>query len=151
MTTAVTEAEMRDQIDWVLISEISGHEEPVSSWEFDVIDDPERGRWIAALGADAIGELTYREVGGRIVLIKTWVDHAYRGKGVASELISRVLREIQATGKKITIICRVVGEFIAAHPKYADLIDEKHPGSGAGPALSTGTDEELRAFENDMS
>jgi uncharacterized protein len=45
-----------------------------SSWELDVINDAERGRWIATLDADAIAELPYRFVGGRVVLLTTWVD-----------------------------------------------------------------------------
>jgi hypothetical protein len=48
-----------------------------SSWELDVINDPEHGRWVATLGADAIAELTYRFVGGRVVLLSTWINHAY--------------------------------------------------------------------------
>jgi predicted GNAT family acetyltransferase len=102
-----------------------------SSWELDVLDDAEHGRWIATLGADAIAELPYRFVGGRVVLLTTWVNHAYRNNRVATELISRVLDEIRKSGKKITIICPVVGEFIARHPEFLDLIDTVHPGSGA--------------------
>ncbi|MGW7824566.1 hypothetical protein ACWGLF_42375 [Streptomyces puniciscabiei] len=44
-----------------------------------------------------------------------------------------MLNEIRESGKKITIICPVVGEFIARHPQYLDLIDKVHPGSGAHP------------------
>jgi hypothetical protein len=42
------------------------------SWDLEVIDDVEHDRWIATLGADAIAELTYRFVGGRVVLLHTW-------------------------------------------------------------------------------
>lgn len=126
-----------------------------SSWELDVINDTERGRWIATLGAEAIGELTYRFVGGRVVLLSTWVNHAYRNRRVATELVHRVLDEIRETGKKITIICPVVGEFIARNRAYLDLIDKVHPGSGAypqhEPAGGEGDDEQLTSFEHDMT
>jgi predicted GNAT family acetyltransferase len=102
-----------------------------SAWDLEVVDDTERQRFVALLGADAIGELSYRHVGGRIVLLSTWVDSAYRNQRVASELIARTLDEIRETGQKITIICPVVGEFIARNPGYADLIDAAHPGDGA--------------------
>ena len=125
-----------------------------SSWELNVINDAERGRWIAALGAEAIGELTYRFVGGRVVLLSTWVDHAYRNHRVATELIARVLDEIRESGKKITIICPVVGEFIARNPEYLKLIDRVHPGSGAYPpreaAIGQDDDEQLTSIEQDM-
>lgn len=126
-----------------------------SSWELDVINDMERGRWIAALGAEAIGELTYRFVGGRVVLLSTWVNHAYRNHRVATELVARVLDEIRESGKKITIICPVVGEFIARNPEYLDLIDKVHPGSGAypyhEPAGGQDDDEQFTAFVHDMT
>jgi len=124
-----------------------------SSWVLDVINDAERGRWIATLGADAIAELSYRYVGGRVVLLTAWVAPAARHNKVATELIARVLDEVRESGKKITVICPVVGEFIARHPEYLDLIDEVHPGSGAFPRRrpTDGThDEELAAFEHDL-
>jgi predicted GNAT family acetyltransferase len=102
-----------------------------SSWDLDVQKDEEHSRWIATLGADAIGELSYKFAGNRVVLLTTWVDPAYRNNRVATELISAVLDEIRQTGKKITIICPVVGTFIQRNPQYVDLIDPVHPGSGA--------------------
>jgi predicted GNAT family acetyltransferase len=103
------------------------------SLDFDVLKDAEHGRWIASLGAEAIAELRYRFVGGRVVLLTTWVNPAYRNNRVATGLVSRVLDEIRESGKKITIICPVVGEFIARNPEYAVLIDNVHPGAGAYP------------------
>nr|WP_240943163.1 GNAT family N-acetyltransferase [Planosporangium thailandense] len=129
--------------------------EVASSWEFDVINDAERGRWIAALGAEPIGELTYRFVGGRVVLLSTWVNHAYRKQQVATELVARVLDEIRATGKNITIICPVIGEFIARNPEYLDLIDKVHPGSGAYPhhdsTVAQHDEHQIGTFEHDLA
>jgi predicted GNAT family acetyltransferase len=103
------------------------------SLDFDVLKDAEHGRWIASLGAEAIAELRYQFAGGRVVLLTTWVNPAYRNNRVATGLVSRVLDEIRESGKKITIICPVVGEFIARNPEYAVLIDKVHPGAGAYP------------------
>lgn len=129
------EAATREENNAALIAALDkvDRSEVESSWELDVVNDSEHGRWVATLGADAIAELTYRYRGGRVVLISTWVDHAYRNHRVASELISRALDEIRESGKKITVICPVVGKFIARHPEYLDLIDEGHPGPGAYP------------------
>lgn len=127
-------------------------DDTLSGFDMDVINDTERGRWIALLGAEAIGELSYRFVGGRVVLLTTWVDHAYRNRRVASELIRRVLDEIRETGRRITIICPVVGEFIGRNREYLNLIDRVHPGSGAYPANAPeNTDQELAAFQRDMA
>ena len=132
------EAAARDENNAALIDALgsAGSADAQSSWELDVINDAEHGRWVAVLGAEAIAELTYRFVGGRVVLLSTWVDHAYRNHRVATELVGRVLDEIRESGKKITVICPIVGEFIARHPQYLQLIDEVHPGSGAYPGTN---------------
>ena len=150
------EAATREENNAALIAALDkvGLGEVESSWELDVTNDAEHGRWIAILGADAIAELTYRFVGSRVVLLSTWVNHAYRNHRVATELIARVLNEIRESGKKITIICPVVGEFIARNPEYLDLIDKVHPGSGAYPRHEPEDDHadaQLTAFERDLS
>jgi predicted GNAT family acetyltransferase len=149
-----TEQTDREARDAALIAAMRSRtpDDTLSSFDMDVINDPERGRWIATLGAEAIGELSYRFVGGRVVLLTTWVDHAYRDHRVATELIGRVLDEIRQTGRTITIICPVVGEFIGRHREHLQLIDPVHPGSGAYPASPMDdVDQELRAFEADMA
>ena len=150
------EAATREENNTALIAALADVDpsEVDSSWELDVTNDAEHGRWVAILGAEAIAELTYRFVGGRVVLLSTWVDHAYRNHRVATELVARVLDDIRPTGKKITIICPVVGEFIARNPQYLDLIDKVHPGSGAFPgrqAEHDQADEQLNAFARDLS
>ncbi|MFJ8782362.1 GNAT family N-acetyltransferase [Streptomyces sp. NPDC102476] len=150
------EASAREENNAALIAALDGSRlsEVESSWELEVLNDAEHGRWVAALGPEAIGELSYRFVGGRVVLLTTWVDPAYRNHRVATELVSRVLDEIRETGKKITIICPVVGEFIERNPEFADLIDKVHPGAGAYPeheSAGVGPDEELTAVERDLT
>ncbi|MHA6694854.1 GNAT family N-acetyltransferase [Homoserinimonas sp. A520] len=157
MTTNIeAEAVTREENNAALIAALD--ETPLSEvesrWELDVINDAERGRWIATLGADAIAELPYRFVGGRVVLLTTWVDPAYRHNRVATELVARVLDEIRESGRKITIICPVVGEFINRNPEYLDLIDKVHPGSGAYPhrEREESQDEmQIAAFESDLA
>ena len=150
------EAATREENNAILIATLDEKSlgEVDSSWVLDVINDAERGRWIATLGADAIAELSYRFVGGRVVLLTTWVDPAARHNGVAKELITRVLNEVRESGKKITVICPVVGEFIARHPEYLDLIDKLHPGAGAYPQHEPADGnhhEDLTAFERDLA
>lgn len=153
-TTVEAEEISREESNAALIAALgtTTPEDVLSSFDMDVINDSERGRWIALLGTEAIGELTYRFVGGRVVLLTTWVNHAYRNRRVATELIHRVLDEIRDTGKKITIICPVVGEFIGRNPEYLDLIDPVHPGSGAYPHTETeaDNDHEITTFEHDV-
>jgi hypothetical protein len=59
-----------------------------------VTTDIEEGESSRRLGADSIGELTYRYVGGRVVLLSTWVNRVYRNQRVASELIGHALDRV---------------------------------------------------------
>jgi hypothetical protein len=75
-TNIEAEAATREENNAALIAALdeTSLSEVESSGELDVINDAERGRWIATLGAEAIAELPYRFVGGRVVLLTTWVD-----------------------------------------------------------------------------
>lgn len=156
ITTVAQEAEARDANNIALIASIHRDRdspETGSFFAFDVVNDTEHGRWLADISGDTIAELSYRYVGGRVVLMYAWVERIYRGHKVASELIARVLDEIRQSGKKITIVCPVVGEFISAHPEYSDLIDPDNPGAGAHPRpgdeLAAPYDE-LKAFIDEI-
>src|SRR4051812_21656133 len=65
------EASAREENNAALIAALdeTSPSEVDSSWNIDVLNDAERGRWLAALGPEAIGELSYRFVGGRVVLL----------------------------------------------------------------------------------
>jgi predicted GNAT family acetyltransferase len=56
----------------------------------------------------------------------------FRKQGIATELIRRVLDDVRAQGKTVTIMCRIVRTFIERNPEYADLIDPEHPGVTKG-------------------
>jgi predicted GNAT family acetyltransferase len=147
----------REQTNAELVAALrdAGDDPDASAWELDVVNDSEHGRWEAYVNEEVVAELTYRYVGGRVVLLSMWVDHGFRKRRVATELIARVLDEVQAAGDTITVICPVVGEFLARHPGYAGLVDPAHPGTGAFPrpagAAPGDYDEQLTSFERDLS
>jgi predicted GNAT family acetyltransferase len=156
-TTIESEAAAREEGNAELVAGLNknDHNGTESISEVNVINNAERGRWIAALGAEELGELTYRFVGGRVVLLSTWVTPAYRDHGVATELVARALDEIRESGKTITVICPFVGEFIARNPEYLDLIDKVRPGAGAHPhhvsTTGRGDEEQISTFEHDLT
>ena len=118
------EAKSRQAINSELMSTLE-HVSSVrrnSDFDFGLINDVEHSRWEAILNEDAIAELTYRFIGGRVVLLSTWVAEGFRNRGVATELVARVLEDIRSSGKKITV-CPIVGEFISRNPQYQDLVD----------------------------
>lgn len=52
----------------------------------------------------------------------------FRGQGIATELILRVLDDVRAQARTVTIMCPIVRTFIDRNPDYADLVDAEHPG-----------------------
>ncbi|GAA1864619.1 GNAT family N-acetyltransferase [Asanoa iriomotensis] len=100
-----------------------------ASKDFEVVRDEEVGAYAAVAGGREVAGLAYDVAGGdRLVLRATSVFPEFRGQGVATELIRRVLDDVRAHGQTVTIMCPIVHAFIENNPGYADLIDPGHPG-----------------------
>jgi predicted GNAT family acetyltransferase len=119
-----------DQI--VLIDEVI--DDPhAPAFDFAVVNDEKAGIYEAIAGDREIAGLPYNVAGDdRLVLLATSVFPEFRKQGIATELISRVLDDVRAQGKTVTIMCPIVRTFIEHNPEYADLIDPKHPGVTKG-------------------
>jgi predicted GNAT family acetyltransferase len=101
---------------------------PPADYIFTVVHDEDEQAYKAVFGDEQIGYLSYRLVGGRVVLWSAAVLPKYRDHGVAAELIAKALDDIRASGKKVTVICPIVRTVIDHHPQYEDLVDKEHPG-----------------------
>ncbi|MEV5493808.1 GNAT family N-acetyltransferase [Nonomuraea fuscirosea] len=103
------------------------------TFDFTVVNDEKAGIYAAMLGDREIAGLPYNVAGrGRLVLLAISVFPEYREQGIATELIRRVLDDVRARGKTVTIMCPVVRTFIEHNPEYTDLIDPQHPGVAKG-------------------
>ncbi|MEV0159647.1 GNAT family N-acetyltransferase [Nonomuraea fuscirosea] len=101
--------------------------------DFAVVNDEKSGIYEAVLGDREIAGLPYHVAGDdRLVLLATSVFPEYREQGVATELIRRVLDDVRAQNRTVTIMCPVVRTFIDHNPEYTDLIDPEHPGVAKG-------------------
>lgn len=120
----------QDQI--ALIDEVS--EDPhAPAFEFTVVNDEKAGIYEAIVGDREIAGLPYNVAGDdRLVLLGTSVFPEFRKQGIATELIRRVLDDVRAQGKTVTVMCPIVHTFIEHNPEYADLIDTEHPGVPRG-------------------
>jgi predicted GNAT family acetyltransferase len=116
----------------VLIDEVI--DDPhASAFAFAVVNDEKAGIYEAIIGDREIAGLPYNVAGDdRLVLLATSVYPEFRRQGVATELIRRVLEDVRAQEKTVTIMCLIVRTFIEHNPEYADLIDPKHPGVTKG-------------------
>jgi predicted GNAT family acetyltransferase len=103
------------------------------AFDFYVVNDERTGIYEAIVRDTEIAGLTYNVAGdNRLVLLATSVFPEFRKQGIATELIRRILDDVRAQGKTVTIMCPIVHTFIEHNPGYADLIDPKHPGVTKG-------------------
>ncbi|NJP95473.1 N-acetyltransferase [Nonomuraea sp. FMUSA5-5] len=103
------------------------------AFDFTVVNDENAGIYEAILDDREIAGLPYDAAGDdRLVLLATSVFPKYRKQGIATELIRRVLDDVRAQGKTVTIMCPVVRAFIDHNPEYTDLVDPEHPGVAKG-------------------
>jgi predicted GNAT family acetyltransferase len=121
----------QDQV--LLIDEVLDPHAP--AFDFDLVQNEQYGSYDAIVGDREVGTLTYNRAGDdRLVLLATSVYPEFRQQGIATELIRRVLDDVRAQGKTVTILCPIVRSFIERNPEYADLVDPKHPGVIRGRA-----------------
>lgn len=100
-----------------------------AAFDFGLLNDETAGIYEATVGGVEVGGVTYNVIGDdRLVLLAVSVFPDFRGKGIATELIRRVLDDVRAQGKTITNYCPVVRTFLEHNPDYVDLIDTEHPG-----------------------
>jgi uncharacterized protein len=101
--------------------------------DFTVVNDEKTGAYWAMVGDREIAGLPYEVAGDdRVVLLATSVFPEFRKQGVATELTRRVLDDVRAHGKTVTVMCPIVHAFIEHNPEYADLIDPEYPGVAKG-------------------
>ncbi|MEV0841916.1 GNAT family N-acetyltransferase [Actinocatenispora sera] len=97
--------------------------------DLTVINDEQAGVYGAFVGDREIAGLPYTVAGpDRLVLLATSVFPEFRHRGVGTELVRRALDDIRTRGKTVTIMCPIVRSFVDDNPRYADLIDARHPG-----------------------
>ena len=112
----------------VLIDEVRDNSQtPIS--DISVVNDEKAGIYSAVVGNTGVARLVYNAAGEtRFVLLATSAFPEVRRQGIATELIRRVLNDVRADEKTITIMCPIVRTFIEHNPGYADLIDLRRPG-----------------------
>jgi uncharacterized protein len=96
--------------------------------EVTVRDNTESLSYDALVGGAVVGMIVYEHAGSRMVFRHTIVEPEFRGRGIATTLVRAALDDVRAKGLMLSNYCGFVSEFIAAHPRYADLIDAEHPG-----------------------
>ena len=88
----------------------------------DVSRNEADGRYELRLDGDRVGIADFYERAGVIVLPHTETVPAFRGRGLAGQLIGFALDDIRLAGKKVSPVCPFVAYYIRQNPQYADLV-----------------------------
>lgn len=86
-------------------------------------DGPGGGRYVIRLDGGAEAEMVYRRAAdGSVAITHTGVPSAFEGKGIAAQLMQRVIADARAEGFKITPLCSYAAAQFRKHPDWQDLL-----------------------------
>jgi uncharacterized protein len=86
-----------------------------------VVDRTDENRFVFAEG-DAEAELTYRAEDDKLVLIHTGVPPAFRGRGIAGQLVEAAVDRAVRTGETVVPRCAYARKWLDDHPDVAATI-----------------------------
>lgn len=87
----------------------------------NVIDNKEKNRFETKIdGHEAFIEYSVKP--GILSLNHTEVDKALAGQGVASEMIEKVLLEIELRELKVIPVCSFIERYISKHPEWQSIV-----------------------------
>ena len=106
-----------------LAAEASGVEKVI------ITDNKKAGTYELRIDTQTAAGLLYTETGTRVTLLATSVFPEFRGRGIASALLGRVLDTLRTEGRTATLSCPFALAFVQSHPEYADVVDPDLPGN----------------------
>jgi uncharacterized protein len=94
--------------------------------QVEVVDAPERERFLATVDGESAGFIVYRLRPGLIALIHTEVDERFEGRGVGGRLARFALEEARARGLQVLPFCPFVNAWMRRHPEFSDLVPDAY-------------------------
>ena len=86
----------------------------------------EKNRIFKEESGKVLAEVLFPDKGEGIVAIThTFVDKSLRGQGVADELMSAVVTELQAQDKQAVAVCSYAVKWFEEHPEHESLLKRK--------------------------
>ena len=80
------------------------------------------------------GLAAFEERPGVEVFTHTEIDHAFEGKGLASQLVRAALDDVRSRGLRVVPVCPFTKAWIERHPDYQDLLAVQVTHGGDGQA-----------------
>jgi predicted GNAT family acetyltransferase len=70
----------------------------------------------------ALAFANYRLTPSAVIITHTETPRAFRGRGIASELVRGALQLIRGDGLKVIAGCGFVADYLRKNPEFADLV-----------------------------
>lgn len=86
-----------------------------------VVDNKEENRFEAEIEGQ-MAVIEYSVQPGILSLNHVEIPEALSGKGVASEMIEKVLLQIEQRGLKVIPVCPFIKKYIQKHPEWESII-----------------------------
>ena len=83
---------------------------------------PELHRYEAVLDGQVVGAAEYRPMPDHVVMHRTFIDAAFRGRGIAALVVAGALDDLRARKLGVVPSCWYVAEYIESHQEYRDLL-----------------------------
>ena len=83
---------------------------------------PDEGRYEAEVGGELAAIAQYQDQGDAVAFLHTRTLSGFERRGVATQLVEHVLRQIDADGKKVLPYCWFVGDVMGRKPEFAHLV-----------------------------
>ena len=85
--------------------------------------DAER-RFVLLRGDEEVAHLEYVVHRDVWYLTHTYTEPVARGHGLAAKVVQATLDEARASGVQVRPICPYVGDYLARHPEYRDVVEK---------------------------
>lgn len=94
--------------------------------ELQFADEKDASRYTLHKGSDLVSVLDYRDDGRTIALTRAYTIPTFRGHGYASELVERVVDDLERRGDRVVSpVCWYVADWFEAHPDRAGIVAER--------------------------
>lgn len=91
-----------------------------------VVDNKEENRFETEIEGQ-MAVIEYSVQPGILSLNHTEIPEALSGQGVASEMIEKVLLEIELRGLKVIPVCPFIRKYIDKHPEWKSILANEKP------------------------
>jgi predicted GNAT family acetyltransferase len=93
--------------------------------EIKLEDSGSKGRYFLRSPQGEVAEMTFSKVGEHMIIIDhTDVPDVFRGQGVGLRLVTRVVEDMRAAGKKIIPLCPFANAQFRRHREWADVLKQ---------------------------